>query len=94
MIIAYSILEYSIMECMLILMVKSLYSHDQNYLTERLKRARKNSGLDQEESAKLLGKTQSYVSKIESGQRRVDVIELKGFARIYKKSLGYFIKEK
>lgn len=75
-----------------LLMNKSLYSHDQKHLTEMLKQARKESGLDQEELAKLLGKTQSYVSKIESGQRRVDVIELKGFARIYKKSLGYFIK--
>jgi hypothetical protein len=33
----------------------------------------------------------SFVSKSESGDRRVDVIELKAFARLYKKPLDYFL---
>lgn len=75
-------------------MGKSLYSKDQVYLTERLKEARKQAGLDQKEAAKLLNKTQSYISKIESGQRRIDVIELKEIARVYKRELSFFLKEK
>jgi len=39
----------------------------------------------------MLKKTQSYISKIESGQRRLDIIQLKSFAKIYKKDLEYFI---
>ncbi len=42
--------------------------------------------------AKLLGKTQSHVSKVEAGQRRIDVVALKEFVRIYKKHIDYFLK--
>ena len=37
--------------------------------------ARKKSGLSQEDVAEKLGRPQSYVSKCESGTRRMDVIE-------------------
>ena len=40
-----------------------------------------------------LGKTQSYISKIETGQLRVDVIQLEQFANLYKKKLEYFISK-
>ena len=48
-------------------------------------------GLTQVQVAKKLGKPQSYVSKVESNERRIDVIELKTFAKIYKRSIQYFI---
>ena len=73
-------------------MSKTIYSKDHKILVEKLKKARIEAGLDQEKVAGLLGKTQSYISKIEAGQRRIDIIQLKEFARIYKKSLAYFIK--
>lgn len=73
-------------------MKKTIYSSEHKYLVERLKKARKDAGLDQENAARLLGVSQSYVSKIESGQRRVDLIQLKQFAKIYKKPLSFFIK--
>jgi hypothetical protein len=34
---------------------------------------------------------QSLVSKGESGERRVDVVELMEFARLYRKDLSYFV---
>ena len=74
-------------------MSKAIYSKDHKFLVEQLKKARIEAGLDQDEVARLLGKTQSYVSKIESGQRRIDIIQLKEFAKTYKKPLDYFIKE-
>lgn len=58
---------------------------------QRLIKARKEIGLKQEDVAKLLERTQSFVSKVEAGQKRIDVVELKQFARIYKKPLGFFI---
>lgn len=74
-------------------MSKTIYSKDHKFLVERLKKARIEAGFDQEKVAELLGKTQSYISKIEAGQRRVDVVQLKEFAKTYKKSLDYFIKK-
>jgi transcriptional regulator with XRE-family HTH domain len=73
-------------------MSKAIYSKDHKYIVEQLKKARQEAGLEQEQVAKILKKTQSYVSKIESGQRRIDIITLKEFARIYKKSIDYFLK--
>jgi len=72
-------------------MNKAIYSQTHKDLIGKLKQARIGAALDQEEVAKLLGKTQSYVSKVESGQRRVDIVQLKNFAKIYEKPLGFFI---
>ncbi|MFA5113738.1 MAG: helix-turn-helix transcriptional regulator [Candidatus Margulisiibacteriota bacterium] len=55
--------------------------------------ARKAAGLDQVKVASKLGKSQSYISKIESGQRRLDIMQLKEFAVLYGKPLNYFIHE-
>lgn len=41
----------------------------------RLRSARKASGYTQSELAELLCKPQSYVSKVETAERRIDVIE-------------------
>ena len=55
-----------------------------------LRSARHGSGKTQVQVAKLLKKPQSFVSKSESGERRVDVVDLQQFAKIYKKSFSYF----
>lgn len=73
-------------------MPKSTFTKDYRALLAKLKAARVAAGLTQDEAAKLLGKPQSYVSKCEQGERRIDVIELKTFARIYGKPLDFFTK--
>ncbi len=73
-------------------MGKTIYSKEHRTLVEKLKKARQEAGLDQSDVAKLLGFTQSYVSKIESGQRRIDIVQLKAFAKIYKKQIDYFLR--
>lgn len=45
------------------------------YLRSELKKARLNASLKQADVAKTLGRPQSYISKIESGERTLDVIE-------------------
>lgn len=57
----------------------------------RLKAARKDAGLTQVEVAKRLRQSQAFVSKSESGDRRVDVVELGAFSRLYRRPLDYFI---
>jgi len=74
-------------------MDKTIYTNDHKFIIEQLKKARIEAGFDQEKAAELLGKTQSFISKIEAGQRRIDVVQLKEFAKTYKKSLDYFIKK-
>ena len=73
-------------------MNKTIYSKDHKNIVEQLKKARQETGLDQSEVAKMLDRTQSHVSKVESGQRRIDIVSLKEFARIYKKPIDYFLK--
>jgi len=73
-------------------MATTIYSKEHRMLVERLKKARKEAGLDQEAVAKLLKVTQSYISKMESGQRRIDIVQLKRFAKVYKKKIDYFLK--
>jgi transcriptional regulator with XRE-family HTH domain len=58
----------------------------------RLREARLEAGLSQVEVAAKLHRPQSFVSKCESGERRVDVVELTEFARLYGKELSYFVR--
>ena len=73
-------------------MSKSIFTKDYKEIINRLKQTRVDAGFSQQTVADKLGKPQSYVSKIESGERRLDVAEVKKFAEIYKKEVSYFIK--
>lgn len=57
----------------------------------RLVAARKEAGLSQDAVAKLLRWPQSRISNMETGERRMDVIELAQLARLYRKPLTYFV---
>lgn len=57
----------------------------------RLQGARTSVGLTQAEVAELLDVPQSLISKIESGEKRVDVVEVQAHARLYRKALSYFV---
>ena len=74
-------------------MKKTIYSKDHKYLVEQLKKARRDAGFDQKKVGKILDKSQSYISKIESGQRRIDIVQLKKLAEIYRKDLSFFITQ-
>ena len=73
-------------------MPRAIYQKEHKIIVERLKKARIEAGLGQVEVAEKLNRTQSYLSKIESGQRRFDVLQLKEFAKLYKKDIKYFIE--
>ncbi len=56
----------------------------------RLRLARERSGLSQAETARRLGRRQAYVWKSEVGERRVDAVELREFARVYGLPITFF----
>ena len=70
---------------------RSVHSVRYKTLLTRLKAARKKANLTQVQVATALGKQQSYVSKCESGERRMDPIDLADFARLYRQPVGHFL---
>ena len=62
-------------------------------LLSRLVEARREAGMTQVQVAAAFGKHQSFVSKCENGERRVDALELAAFARVYRRPLGWFLGE-
>jgi transcriptional regulator with XRE-family HTH domain len=68
-----------------------VHSQDYQYLLKRLRQARAKAGLTQVQVAKTLGKPQSYVTKCELGERRIDPIDLQRFAKVYRKPFSYFL---
>ena len=56
-------------------MTKTLRTPEHVYLCQRLRYARVDAGLTQSELAGRLGKPQSFVAKVETQERKLDVIE-------------------
>ena len=73
-------------------MAKSIYSDGQEKLQRLLEETREAAGLTQTALAKKLNRPQSFVSKYESGERRLDLIELREICETLKISLADFVK--
>jgi len=74
-------------------MLKFLGSEQQNILQNLLKKLRLNANLKQTELAEMLGQSQSFVSKYESGERRLDLLELWQICRALNITLTEFVTE-
>ncbi len=74
-------------------MRKSIHTKEHAVFIERLKNARLDAGLSQAQVAKKIRSTQSYISKVESGDVRVDAIRLQRFAKVYGKDVAHFLKK-
>ena len=62
---------------------KTVFSKINDDLVHLLREARQKAGLTQVEAAKKLGCRQTFLSKIECGERRVDVVEFVVMMRAY-----------
>ena len=69
------------------------YSKKRRYLSGKLIEARENAGLSQKQVADSKIVSQSELSKIENGARRVDFLILMELANFYNQSITFFILE-
>ena len=62
-------------------------------LASLLRQVRLNANLTQSQLAEKIGQTQSYVSKYESGEQRLDLIELESVCNAVNISLTDFVEK-
>ena len=73
-------------------MGRSIGTADQKRLLELLRQIRLDAGLRQVDLAKRLRQPQSYISKYESGERRLDLLELREVCRAVGIDLKDFVR--
>lgn len=73
-------------------MPKSIHSSDYTRLKRLLRDVRLEKGLTQSELAEKLVFPQSRVSKVERGERRLDLVELQDWCRALGISLTTFVR--
>jgi ribosome-binding protein aMBF1 (putative translation factor) len=73
-------------------MPKTIFSAGQQRFLKLLRQTRENAGMTQVELAKQLKLPQSFVSKIETGERRVDIVELEAICKALRTSLTKFVQ--
>lgn len=66
---------------MLLPMEKSIHTQQQKKLQELLRQIRREAHLRQIDLAEKLGEPQSFVSKSENGERRLDILEIREVCR-------------
>lgn len=74
-------------------MEKTQHTKAYRRLVDALKAARRAAGLTQRQVADELGLYASFVSKVEAGERRLDVVELVEFCAAYRTDLVALLKE-
>ena len=72
---------------------KSIFSPRYDAFLAALKEARQKAGLSQREAAQKMDRSQSYIAQSETGERRVDVIELLVFLDAYGVRPEGFVKK-
>ena len=72
-------------------MTKTIHTEEYKKISAKLKKARIDVGLTQLDVSQKLNKPQSYISKAENGEQRIDILELKMFAKLYNKDIKYFL---
>ncbi len=72
-------------------MNKTITTKEYARFIDKLRKARHEAGLLQIEVAKKMKRPQSYISRVESGEYRLDILEVKRFAKLYKKDINDLI---
>lgn len=88
----YPILGYEVTSSYIALVQKSIRNAHQGKLQNLLRQVRLEAGLRQVDLAERLGQPQSLVSKYESGERRLDLLELREVCEAAGTSLEEFVR--
>lgn len=74
--------------------VKTIFDPKYERIIHKLKKARLDMDLTQEYVGEKMGRYQSFIAKVENGERRLDIIELLKLADIYNKDIKDFVNGK
>jgi transcriptional regulator with XRE-family HTH domain len=74
-------------------MEKSIFTGEYEVLLQLLRETRRGANLTQVELARSLGQSQSFVSKAEIGERRLDVIQLRTICHSLGTTLPEFVSK-
>ncbi len=74
-------------------MEKTIHSRNYAVVLRLLKKSREDAGITQVELADRLGQTQSFVSKVERGESRLDIIQLRSILKHFDMSLSTFVTQ-
>ena len=72
-------------------MSKTIYSQNRDFLSARLIQAREEANLTQLQVAETKLISQSELSKIENGQRRIEFLVLLDLVKLYSKPIEFFV---
>jgi transcriptional regulator with XRE-family HTH domain len=72
-------------------MEKSVFTAEYRALLSLLRETRQAAGISQTELAERLGQSQSFVSKVEIGERRLDLIQVRTICRTLGTTLPAFV---
>jgi len=73
-------------------MEKSIYTREYTIVRRLLREARARASLTQTQVAAKLKQSQSFITKLERGDRRIDIVQLHTICRIYGITLGDFVE--
>jgi transcriptional regulator with XRE-family HTH domain len=73
-------------------MEKTIYTREYAVVLRLLKESRERAGITQVDLAKALGRSQSYVSKVERGDRRLDIVQLRTICQALGLTLTEFVR--
>ena len=63
-------------------MPKTIYKPEHDLLLSLIKKYRKEAGLTQAECSKALERPQSFMSDVETGSRRLDIVQLRDLCKV------------
>lgn len=74
-------------------MTKTIYRREYDVLLTLIRKHRKESGLTQVACSKALGRPQSFMSDVETGSRRLDIVQLRDLCKVLDIGLTQLVAE-